>query len=221
MNPTTWQRVDAYLATCFLAADEQFEFALQASAAAALPAIQVTPLQGKLLMLLTRLAAARRVLEIGTLGGYSTLWLARGLADGGRIITLELEPRHAAVARSNFAHAGVADRIELREGNALSLLGELAAQSPPPFDLVFIDADKPSNPDYMEWAIRLTRAGAVIVVDNVIRDGLVAEPDDADPRVRGVRLMNDRLKDDARVTATTIQTVGEKGYDGLMIAVRN
>jgi predicted O-methyltransferase YrrM len=166
------------------------------------------------------MSGARAILEIGTLGGYSTIWLARALPDDGRLVTLEAESRHADVAKANIARAGLADRVEVRVGRALDTLPQLAAGGPGPFDLVFIDADKPSNPDYVAWAIELTRPGSVIIVDNVVRAGAVADADNQDPAVAGVRRMNELIEADPRVNATAIQTVGSKGYDGMLVALR-
>jgi predicted O-methyltransferase YrrM len=162
--------------------------------------------------------SASRVLEIGTLAGYSTIWMARGLAPGGRIVTLEVDPKHAAVARRNFERAGVADQIDLREGRALDSLALLEQEHGGRFDLIFIDADKPSIPEYFEWAVRLARKGSVIIVDNVVREGKIVDTASSDPNVNGVRRLNDALSRDARVVATTIQTVGSKGYDGFTMA---
>ena len=210
----TWTRVDEYLSATLVPADAALSAALAASEAAGLPAIQVAPNQGRLLELLARSLRARAILELGTLGGYSTLWLARGLAPGGRIVTLEAEPRHAAVAQATFARAGVAERITLRLGPALETLPQLAAEGAGPFDLVFIDADKPNMPDYFRWALRLAHPGTVIVADNVVREGQVANADSVDPSVQGVRRMNEVIAAEPRVSATAIQTVGSKGYDG-------
>ena len=181
-----------------------------------MPAIAVSPNQGKLLMMLAQMLGARRILEIGTLGGYSTIWLARGLAPGGTLITLEADPKHADVARSNIARAGLSDVVEVRLGRGLDTLPLLED----PFDLIFIDADKVSYPEYLQWAIRLTRAGSVIVADNVVRKGAVIDADSSDQNVRGVRRFNEILAAEARLSATTIQTVGSKGYDGMTIARR-
>ena len=214
MQDARWGEVDRYLADTFVPDDESFAHALAASDAAGLPAIQVSPPQGHWLELLARSVRARRVLEIGTLGGYSTLWLARGVAPAGRIVTLEVEARHAQVARANFAHAGVADRIELRLGPARDTLAHLAAAGVAPFDLIFVDADKPSLPEYFTASLALSSPGTVIVVDNVIRDGEVVRADSADPSVQGVRRMNELVAREPRVSATALQTVGAKGYDG-------
>jgi predicted O-methyltransferase YrrM len=216
-----WGTVDDYINTTLIGTDEALDGALAASDAAGLPPISVTPNQGKFLMLLARIRGARSILEIGTLGGYSTIWLARGLVEGGRLITLEADPRHAEVARENFARAGLSRIVHLREGRAQDTLPELAAEGTGPFDLVFIDADKPGNPDYFKWALRLTKPGSVIVVDNVVRDGEVADPKSTDPAVKAVRKLNELLAAEKRVSATELQTVGSKGYDGFAIAVVN
>ena len=200
-------------------ADLALEAALAASAAAGLPAINVSPLQGKLLHLLARAIGARNVLEIGTLGGYSTIWLARALLDGGRLISLEADARHAEVAGANIARAGLENKVEVRLGLALDLLPGLAAESREPFDFVFIDADKPNNAAYFDWALKLSRPGSIIVVDNVVRDGDVIDAVSDSPTVQGVRRFLERLAAEPRVSATTIQTVGAKGYDGFAIAL--
>jgi predicted O-methyltransferase YrrM len=210
-----WDEVDAYLVDTFLPRDEAFAAALAESDKAGLPAIQVSPPQGRLLELLARLLNARAILEIGTLGGYSTLWLARGLGTGGRILTLELDAKHAEVARRNFARAGRADAIEIRLGPALETLPRLVEERAGPFDLVFVDADKTNLPDYFSWSLQLSRPGTLIVVDNVVREGDVVNANSADAAVQGVRRMNERIAAEPRVSATTLQTVGGKGYDGL------
>lgn len=210
-----WDQVDAYLTETFVPRDESFAAALAESERAGLPAIQVSPPQGRLLELLARSLRARAILEIGTLGGYSTLWLARGLAPGGRILTLELDPKHAEVARRNFARAGRSGVIELKLGAALETLPRLVAEQAGPFDLVFVDADKASLPDYFGWALRLSRPGTLIVVDNVVREGDIVDPKHPDAAVQGVRRMNERIAAEPRVSATVLQTVGGKGYDGL------
>jgi predicted O-methyltransferase YrrM len=210
-----WDEVDAYLTEMFVPRDDAFAAALADSDAAGLPAIQVSPPQGRLLELLVRALQARAILEIGTLGGYSTLWLARGLAPGGRIVTLEVDPKHAEVAKRNFERAGRSGAIELRLGPALETLPRLVEERAGPFDLVFVDADKPSLPDYFAWSLRLARPGTMIVVDNVVREGDVVDPKSPDAAVQGVRRMNERIAAEPRVSATTLQTVGGKGYDGL------
>ncbi|WP_437947426.1 O-methyltransferase [Sorangium sp. So ce296] len=219
MTQEQWSAVDRYITDLLVPPDAALDAALEASAAAGLPPINVAPNQGKLLNLLARIHGARIILEIGTLGGYSTIWLARALPAGGRLITLESEPKHAEVARANLDRAGVADRVELRLGRALDTLPKLAAEGRGPFDLIFIDADKPSNPDYFAWALKLSRRGSVIVVDNVVRRGAVVDPESADPNVQGVRRLYELLAAERRVSATAIQTVGAKGYDGLAVAL--
>jgi predicted O-methyltransferase YrrM len=217
MASERWTAVDRYLIELLVAADPALDATIRDNAAAGLPPHDVSPTQGKLLHLLARLQGAHRILEIGTLGGYSTIWLARGLAPGGRLVTLEADPRHAEIARANIARAGLADIVDLRVGRALDLLPRLAPDAP--FDLVFIDADKPSNPDYLRWALRLSRRGSVIVADNVIRNGAVVEEAAADASVRGVREMLALMAADPRLDATAIQTVGIKGWDGFAIAI--
>jgi predicted O-methyltransferase YrrM len=165
------------------------------------------------------MCGARSILEIGTLGGYSTIWLARALPDGGRLVTLEADPRHAEVAAANIARAGLSDRVDVRVGSALDTLPQVEADGLGPFDLVFIDADKPSNPFYVEWALKITHPGSVIIVDNVVREGAVVESDSEDSAVLGVRRMNELIATDQRLTATAIQTVGSKGYDGMLVAL--
>jgi len=216
MSQELWTAVDRYITDLLVPPDEALEKALRATADAGMPAIAVSPNQGKLLMMLAQMLGARRILEIGTLGGYSTIWLARGLAPGGMLITLEADPKHADVARSNIARAGLSDVVEVRLGRGLDTLPLLEG----PFDLIFIDADKVSYPEYLQWAIRLTRAGSVIVADNVVRKGAVIDADSSDQNVRGVRRFNEILAAEARLSATTIQTVGSKGYDGITIARR-
>jgi len=216
MTQETWTAVDGYFNTVLGGDDAVLAHALEASRAAGLPAIAVAANQGKLLNLLARSLGAKRILEIGTLGGYSTIWLARGLAEGGRLLSLEIDPHHAAVARANLDHAGLSDVVEVRQGRALDLLPEVERAWAPAFDLVFIDADKPSNPDYFDWALKLTRPGGMIVVDNVVRGGKVIEVD-GDANVQGVRRLAEKVAAEPRVSATALQTVGDKGHDGLMI----
>jgi len=211
--------VDRYLEQWFVPEDAALTEALATAASAGLPSIQVSPLQGKLLHLLAKLNGARRILEVGTLGGYSTIWLARALPPGGRVVTLEINPRHAEVAQPNFARAHVDSLVELRLGPALDSLSKLESEKGGPFDLAFLDADKPNNAAYFDWAVRLGRPGTVIVVDNVVRKGEVARPDSHDPNVEGTRRLNERVASDPRVDATTIQTVGTKGHDGFLLAV--
>jgi predicted O-methyltransferase YrrM len=219
MDTDTWRAVDDYFIETLVPSDDALTAALAASAAAGLPPIQVPPPQGKLLMLLAQLVGARRILEVGTLGGYSTIWLARGLAAGGRLITLEVDATHAQVARSNLDRAGLADTVDVRLGRALDTLPQLEAEGAGPFDLTFIDADKPSNPDYFRWALRLSRPGSVIVVDNVVRGGKVVDASTGDAAVHGVRALMDLIAAEPRVDATAIQTVGAKSYDGFALAV--
>ena len=214
-----WTAVDSYFGDLLIARDEKLDAALAANQKAGLPAIDVSRLQGKFLELLVRISGARRILEIGTLGGYSTIWLARGLPEGGRIVTLEFDPHHAEVARANLEHAGVLDRVDLRVGRAIDTLPKLENTADSPFDLIFIDADKESYPEYLDWTLRLSRVGTVIVADNVVREGKVVEADCDDERVRGVRRFTERLAAEPRLNATVLQNVGTKGYDGLALAV--
>jgi predicted O-methyltransferase YrrM len=213
-----WNDVDDYLDTVFSLRDEALQSGLARAEAAGLPAIQVTAAQGKFLHLLARMISARRILEIGTLGGYSTTWLARALPAGGQLVTLEVSPENADVARTNIAEAGLDEVVQIRIGAALDSLPEIESQQLAPFDLVFIDADKPNNPEYVRWALRLTRPGSVIVLDNVVRDGQVIDPN-GDPAVQGTRAALDLLGSDPRIDATAIQTVGNKGYDGFAIGL--
>jgi len=219
MAEEQWTAVDLYLTGLFVPPDPALDAALQTSAAAGLPPINVSPNQGKLLLLLARVQGARTVLEIGTLGGYSTIWLARALPADGRLITLESDPNHAAVARANIARAGLAGVVELRLGRALDTLPQLAAEGRGPFDLVFIDADKPGYPDYLTWALKLSRRGSLIIADNVVRKGAVIDAASSDANVQGVRRFNELLAAEPRISATAIQTVGSKGYDGFAIAL--
>ena len=214
-----WTEVDAYFAARLAPSDLSLDAVLSANAAAGLPPHDVSPLQGRLLELLVRLTGAARILEIGTLGGYSTIRMARALPPGGRLVTLEADPRHAELARANLALAGVVDRVELRLGPALETLPILEDEGLAPFDLVFVDADKPSNPDYLAWALRLTRPGSLIIADNVVRDGAVVDPGSDDPRVDGVRRFTERIAGEPRLLATAIQTVGSKGWDGFVLAL--
>jgi len=220
-----WNAVDRYIADHLLTPEETaLDAALRASDAAGLPPIAVTPNQGKLLELLARVQGAHTILELGTLGGYSTIWLARALPAGGRLVTLEAEPRYAEVARANIADAGYGDVVELRVGRALETLSQLVAEGAGPFDLIFIDADKANNPGYFEWSLELSRPGTLVVTDNVVRDGLILDPDADDPSggnatIRGVRAFYEMLAAEPRVSATAIQTVGAKGYDGFALAI--
>jgi predicted O-methyltransferase YrrM len=216
---SAWTAVDDYIDALLVGADAALDGALKASDAAGLPPISVTASQGKLLHILARSIGARRILELGTLGGYSSIWLARALPPGGRLVTLELEPGHAEVARANFARAGLADVIDLRLGRALDTLPLLAAAGQDAFDLVFIDADKPNIPAYFTWALKLAHRGSLIIVDNVVREGAIIDADSDDPSVQGVRRLNELLAAEPRVSATVIQTVGGKGYDGFALAL--
>ena len=220
MNADLWTAVDGYIENLFLPDDPALTAALADSAAAGLPEIAVSPAQGKLLTLLARAAGARRILEIGTLGGYSAICLARALPPDGRLVTLELIPRHAEVARANIARAGLAERVEVRVGPAAESLAHLAAEGAPPFDLIFIDADKPSYAAYLEGVMPLARPGALLIADNVVRQGRILDPGD-DANAQGARRFNERLAADPRLSAVVLQTVGSKGYDGLAIAVVN
>ena len=221
MSKKKWTAVDRYISEALIPADPVLEAALTASKKAGLPEIAVSPSQGKFLMILAQAIGARSILEMGTLGGYSTIWLARALPTDGKLITLEFDPKHAEVARANVAAAGFGDKVEVRVGKALDTLPELAAEGLGPFDLIFIDADKGNYPGYLEWALKLSRPGTLIIGDNVVRDGKVIDRDDADPSIQGVRQMNEIIAADPRLTATAIQTVGSKGYDGFMIAIVN
>jgi len=219
MSEDRWTAVDRYVEGLLAAEDEALAAARADSAAQGLPAIAVTAAQGRLLWLLARLARARHVLEIGTLGGYSAIWMARALPKGGRLVSLELDAHHADVARRNVARAGLDATVEIRVGAALDLLPPLAAEGREPFDFVFIDADKPNNPHYFTWAMKLARPGALIVVDNVVRDGAVADAASRDPNVLGSRAVLQTIARESRVRGTVIQTVGEKGYDGFAFAI--
>ena len=217
-KPEQWTKVDRYIDQVVVHSDETLTAALETSASAGLPPISVSPSQGKLLQLLAQIHGARTILEIGTLGGYSTIWLARGLPPNGRLITLELDPKHAEVARTNIVRAGLAHLVEFRVGSALELLPRLAKEGLGPFDLIFIDADKTSTPDYFDWALKLSRPGSVIITDNVVRGGALADSTNTDPNVQGMRRFTQLLGTERRVSATVIQTVGMKGYDGFAIA---
>ncbi len=214
-----WKAVDRYFGDLLVAADADLEAALRANRAARLPAIDVSPLQGKFLHLLVLMARAKKVLEIGTLGGYSTLWIARALPKGGRIVTLEYEPKHAEVARANLRNAGLLKRVDLRVGHALDLLAALVAQGVGPFDFIFIDADKENNPQYLRWALKLARPGTAIFVDNVVRDGKVVNAKSRDKDIQGTRRMTEMMAAEPRLSATVMQNVGVKGYDGFALAV--
>jgi predicted O-methyltransferase YrrM len=212
-----WTAVDAYLADHLIAKDEVLEAALKDSEAAELPPIQVTALQGKMLQMFARMVGARRILEVGTLGGYSTIWLARALPENGRLVTLEAAAKHAAVARKNLERAGLMGKVELREGPALDTLPRLVAEGMGPFDLIFLDADKEHNAEYLQWAIRLARVGTVIVTDNVVREGAILDAASTDPMIGGPRRFFEAVAAEPHVTATAIQTVSGKKYDGFAL----
>ncbi|MCK9862006.1 O-methyltransferase [Paenibacillus sp. ATY16] len=215
----TWEKVDAYLTEQLIQQDSILEQVLANNKEADLPAIDVAPNQGKLLSLYAQMIGAERILEIGTLGGYSTIWMARALPEHGKLITLELDPHHAVVAGQNIALAGLSQKVEIRVGEALEQLAKLEEEGADPFDLIFIDADKPNNPHYLQWALRFSRPGTVIVGDNVVREGEVINRHSTDPRVQGVRKFMELLAEDPRMTATAIQTVGAKGYDGFAFGI--
>ena len=221
MDQAKWTAVDRYITDLFIGPDAALDAALAASEAAGLPAIQVSPPQGKFLYLLALATGAKRILEIGTLGGYSTIWLARALPRDGtaKLITLESEPRHAQVARANIAGAGLAEVVDLRLGRALDTLPKLEAEKAGPFDLIFLDADKVSYPQYLEWSLKLSRPGTLILADNVVRKGQVIDAASADANVRAVRRFNELVAADKRLEATAVQTVGGKGYDGFAMVL--
>jgi predicted O-methyltransferase YrrM len=219
MEAELWNSVDHYLSNLCTPPDPALEAALHDSAQAGLPAIQVSPLQGKLLQILAKAVGAQRILEIGTLGGYSAIWLARALPTHGRLVSLEIDPKHAEVARTNVTRAGLASLVEVRLGPASESLAQLASEHVPPFDFVFIDADKPGYTAYLEGALRLAHPGTLIVADNVVRKGAVADPANPDPNVVGIRHFLDRLAAEPKVASTVLQVVGSKGYDGLALAV--
>lgn len=218
-SPSLWNAVDRYFGDLFAAHDEHLNAAVKANRAARLPAIDVSPLQGKFLHVLVQMTQAKRVLEIGLLGGYSTIWMARALPRGGRIVSLEFEPRHAEIARANLRRAGLLRRVEIRVGPALKSLPQLKAEGAGPFDLIFIDADKENNPHYLEWALKLARRGTVIVVDNVARHGTVIAAKSAAPDIRGTRKCLEMMAAHKRLSAVALQTVGVKGLDGFAMAV--
>jgi predicted O-methyltransferase YrrM len=214
-----WKQVDQYFAEALIAPGEGFDTALDANRQAELPAIDVTPLQGKFLEILVRATRSKRILEIGTLSGYSTLWLARAISHDGIVVTLELEPRHAQIAKMNLEEAGLAQRVELRVGTAAETLAALVKERAAPFDFIFIDADKASYPEYLRWSLKLSRPGTLIVADNVVRDGKVIDPGHPDPNIQGVRRFTEMVSAEPRLSATALQTVAGKGYDGFVIAV--
>ena len=219
MSDPRWTSVDDYFRTLVVRPDEALDAALHDAEAAGLPAISVSPAQGKLLHLVARILGARRILEVGTLAGYSTIWLARALPPGGRVITLEADDKHARVARANLERAGLSGIVDVRLGLALDTLQQLEAEGAGPFDLIFIDADKVNTADYFRRALRLSRPGSLIIVDNVVRDGAVADPATTDASVQGMRRFSDAVSKEPRVSATAIQTVGSKGYDGFVLAL--
>jgi len=214
-----WDAVDAYFTKTLVAPDSALEEALKANAEAGLPSIDVAPNQGKFLHLLALTKGAKRILEVGTLGGYSTIWLARALPAGGRLVTLEVSPKHAAVARENLDRAGFADTVEIRVGPAAGSLAQLHGEGVQPFDMIFIDADKPNNAVYLDWALKLAERGTLIVTDNVVREGAIADAASDDPAVTGTRAMFERMGAEPGLSATAIQTVGSKGHDGFAMAV--
>jgi predicted O-methyltransferase YrrM len=214
-----WDKVDQYITERLIQHDEILEKVLSANQKEGLPAYDVSPTQGKFLNLLVQMQGAKRILEIGTLGGYSTIWMARALPADGKLVTLELNPHHAQVAAANLSQAEVQDKVELRVGDALEQLARMSSEDVEPFDFIFIDADKPNNPNYLKWALHFSHRGTVIVGDNVIREGEVINDNSQDPRVHGVRAFYDLLADEARITATAIQTVGSKGYDGFVFGI--
>lgn len=218
-SKSLWTEVDNYFAGLLAPGDAQLDAAVKANRKARLPEIDVSPLQGKLLQLLVRITQARRVLEIGTLGAYSTICMARALPKGGRIVTLEYEPRHAEIARANLRNAGLLNRVDIRVGAALDSLPVLHAEKKGPFDFIFIDADKENNPQYLEWSLKMSRPGTVIVVDNVARHGTVIQAKSTEPDIVGTRRMLKLMAKNPRLSATALQTVGVKGLDGFAIAV--
>jgi predicted O-methyltransferase YrrM len=219
MDTQLWSKVDEYTTGLLVAPDPALMAALAASEAAGLPSINVSPAQGKFLMLMAQLAQAKQILEIGTLGGYSSIWLARALPAGGRLISLEANAKHAEVARGNIANAGFGSQVEVRLGDARASIQQLVEEATGPFDLIFIDADKQSIPHYFEWSLKLSRKGTVIIVDNVVREGALIDAKSSEPNVLGVRKLHEMLANDSRVSATTMQTVGSKGYDGFTMAL--
>jgi predicted O-methyltransferase YrrM len=221
MNQDLWTSVDHYITDNLVHSDQPLNDAVRANAKAGLPSIDVTPSQGKLFHLFARMQGARRILEVGTLGGYSTIWFARALPPDGKLVTLEIDPKRARVAADNIHRAGLTPLVDLRVGPALESLAQLHAENVTPFDLIFLDADKPNNPAYLEWAIQLSRPGTVIIGDNVIHEGAILDANHTDPRVTGTRTFLDRLGSHPRLDATAIQTVGSKGHDGFALAIVN
>jgi len=219
MSQQQWTAVDSYFAEQLHLSDSALDAAMRANAAANLPAIAVSPSQGRFLHLLAIICGARKILEIGTLGGYSTIWLARALPPNGQLISLEFSPAHAEIAGKNIQNAGLADRVDIRVGAALDSLPLLEKENLAPFDFIFIDADKSNNPSYLQWAIKLSRPGTLIIVDNVVRDGAIADAASSDPSIQGTRKMFEMISHEPRLSATALQTVGAKGYDGFAMAV--
>jgi predicted O-methyltransferase YrrM len=217
MAQEQWTAVDSYIEKLFIAPDFALEAALESSKAAGLPTINVSPAEGKLLHMLARIQGARKILELGTLGGYSTIWLARALPPEGRLISLEIDPKRAEIARANIARAELANAVEIRVGPAADSLHKLLIEGRGPFDLIFIDADKQGYAEYLQWSLKLSRPGTLIVADNVVRKGAVTDPGSADENVQGIRKFNEALTAEKGVTTTVIQTVGCKGYDGLAL----
>lgn len=221
MSEALWSQVDEFIVDKLVKEDAALAAALAANTAAGLPAMDVSAAQGKFLNLMVRITAASTVLELGTLGGYSTIWMAKALPTGGRLVTLEYEPRHAEVARRNIDAAGLGDKVTIHVGAAVDTLPIVAIETDQPFDFIFIDADKPNNPVYLDWAIKLSHRGTVIILDNVIRDGKILDPENTDPRIIGTRAAYDIIGAHPRLQATALQTVGAKGWDGFSIMVVN
>ena len=219
MSQKQWTAVDRYFSETLVPSDPVLDAALQANTKAGLPAIDVAPNQGKFLQLLVQLRGARRILEIGTLGGYSSIWMARALPADGRLTTLEFSPKHAEVARANIARAGLEKIVEIRVGPALETLSKMEKEGTEPFDLIFIDADKPNNPNYLPWALKFSRPGTLLIGDNIVREGEVADPSSTDPNVQGQRRFLEMMAGNPRLSATALQTVGSKGYDGFAMAL--
>lgn len=221
MNDTIFQKVDEYIVNLLASETDALKHAERTTAEAGIPSINISPVQGKMLQVFAKMCNARNVLELGTLGGYSTIWLANALPDTGKVTTLEIDPAYAAVAKQNFAYAGLDSKIDIRIGKALDILPQLATEGLPPFDLIFIDADKPPYPEYFEWAIKLGRRGTIIIADNVIRNGQLLDEHSPDEKVQGVRRLNQALADNTAVTSIILQNVGMKEYDGMVVAVVN
>jgi len=219
MDQKIFEEVDQYIADLFIKPDEALRAAEQSHKLEDIPLINVSPSQGRLLYLFAKLAHAGKILEVGTLAGYSTIWMAKALPKEGKLISLEIDPRHAEIARKNIERAGLSSKVEIRVGKAIDLLPELKKENAGPFDMIFIDADKPPYAEYYEWAVKLSRPGTLIIADNVIRDGKVLNPDHSDPMVKGVQRFNKVLAADSRVSATILQTIGVKEYDGMALAI--